>query len=238
MVASILPLSVRGATVLRGGKALIEEVDFTLDGRGLTTVIGPNGAGKTTFLRMLHGLDRARKGTVEWACPQSVAQQRQAFVFQTPVMMRRTVLQNIEYPLRIRGAAKAEATRRAQDWVDRIGLSGRGGLQAVSLSGGEKQKLALARALITEPMVLFLDEPCSSLDGAATKDIEAMLQSAVASGTRVVMSSHDLGQAQRLSDEIVFMTKGRIKECQPAKTFFAAPETEEARAFLRGDIVE
>ena len=108
----------------------------------------------------------------------------------------------------------------------------------MSLSGGEKQKLALARALITEPDVLFLDEPCSSLDGAATKEIEAILRKAVASGTRVVMSSHDLGQARRLSDEVVFMAKGLIREYRPAEDFFVAPETAEGRAFLRGDIVE
>ena len=117
MVAALLPLQVRAAGVSRLGKPLIQDIDFTLDGDGVTIVIGPNGAGKTTFLRMLHGLEKPRSGTVEWACPHNVAQHEQAFVFQTPIMMRRTVLQNMEYPLRLRGVAKEDVINRARDWI-------------------------------------------------------------------------------------------------------------------------
>ncbi|MEW9919194.1 ATP-binding cassette domain-containing protein [Marimonas sp. MJW-29] len=235
---SLFPVKVKEVEVQRRGKRLLGPVDLTLESNGLTIVIGPNGAGKTTLLRMLHGLERVRRGSLHWACDEETARREQAFVFQTPVLLRRTVLQNIAYPLTIRGVPRAEALAHARDWATRVGLGEVAGVQAPRISGGEKQKLALARALIVSPAVLFLDEPCSSLDGAATKDIEAVLRDARSAGTRIIMSTHDLGQAQRLADEVIFMVKGRIREHREAKQFFSAPETAEARAFLRGDIVE
>lgn len=238
MVKPLFPVELAGAEVQRRGKRILGPVDLTLNGKGLTMVIGPNGAGKTTLLRLLHGLERLRQGSIHWSCDEDTVRRRQAFVFQTPVMLRRTVLQNIAYPLTLRGLPRKQALARAQDWAARVGLGDIAGVQAPRISGGEKQKLALARALIMDPAVLFLDEPCSSLDGAATKDIESTLKDALSSDTRVIMSTHDLGQAQRLADEVIFMVRGQIREHRAASDFFTAPETEEAEAFLRGDIVE
>ncbi|WP_231751886.1 ATP-binding cassette domain-containing protein [Phaeobacter sp. CECT 5382] len=238
MEVQMFPLVAQQALVRRRGKVLVGPVDLTLAGEGTTIVIGPNGAGKTTLLKMLHGIVRMNGGTLDWACPKAEAQRRQAFVFQAPVMMRRSVVDNIAYPLQLIGTPRKEARARAAEWATRINLGDALDRQATLLSGGERQKLALARALIREPDVLFLDEPCASLDGRATREIEEILQCAAAEGTRLIMSTHNMGQAQRLADEVIFVLQGRVHEFSKAHNFFAGPETNQGRAFLRGDIVE
>ncbi|MEO3415510.1 ATP-binding cassette domain-containing protein [Roseovarius sp. CAU 1744] len=237
-MSDLFPLNVSGAQVRRRGKVLVGPIDLTLGSGGVTIVIGPNGSGKTSLLKMLHGILRLNGGQIDWACSTEEAQRRQAFVFQTPVMLRRTVLENLIYPLRLLKLPKAEARAQAEAWAERIGLSEATARQATVLSGGERQKLALARALIRNPDLLFLDEPCASLDGRAMREIEAILQRAVADGTRLIMSTHDMGQARRLASEVIFILHGRVQEFGPAGGFFDQPETPQAQAFLNGDIVE
>ncbi|WP_179381598.1 ATP-binding cassette domain-containing protein [Jannaschia marina] len=237
MVAA-LPLTLRGATLRRRGRRLVGPVDLTLGPCGVTVAIGPNGSGKTSLLRMMHGLQRVAEGAVDWSLPEAEARQRQAYVFQHPIALRRSVLANLAYPLRLRGVTRAGARAKAEEIAARFDLTAQLGQSAPSLSGGEMQRLALARALITMPEVLFADEPCAALDGAATREIEGHLTAAAASGTRLVMATHDMGQARRIADEVVFLLHGRIHESGPAARFFAGPSTPEAAAFLRGDIVE
>lgn len=234
----MFPLSVKGAQTSRRGKTLVGPVDLELEGTGTCVVVGPNGAGKTTLLRLLHGAARLNSGTIEWACPTEEAHHEQVFVFQRPVMLRRSVEENLIYPLRMRGMSKSDARAKAQDWAKRVGLQDMLRRPAPVLSGGEQQKLALARALIVQPKLVFLDEPCASLDGRAMREIEEVLQEARASGTRLIMSTHDMGQARRLADSVVFMFKGRVHEHSLAQKFFSSPDTPQASAFLRGDIVE
>ncbi|PRY23091.1 tungstate transport system ATP-binding protein [Aliiruegeria haliotis] len=234
----ILPLRLSGAVARRKGKTIVGPVDLDLGPTGCTIVMGPNGAGKTTLLRLMHGLERLADGTIDWQIPDVEAREAQAYVFQTPVMMRRSVLDNVAFPLTLHGVHRKEARDRAADWLVRVGLEAAADRQATVLSGGERQKLALARALIREPQILFLDEPCASLDGRATRDIEAILQAARADGTRLVMATHDMGQARRLADEVLFIHHGRLHDSGPAPSFFGSAPTPEARAFLRGDILE
>jgi tungstate transport system ATP-binding protein len=235
---TLFPLTARGAQTARRGKVLVGPVDLDLRGAGVTVVMGPNGSGKTTFLRLLHGAARLTAGSIDWACDQTQARTQQGFVFQRPVMLRRTVLDNIMYPLRMRGMAKPQARSQAEEWASRVGLDKMLGQMAPNLSGGEQQKLALARAMITQPQVLFLDEPTAALDGRATREVEAILRAARASGTQLILSTHDMGQARRLADEVLFLLHGQVTEHSPARAFFDAPKTAQARAFLRGDIVE
>lgn len=237
-MVNLFPLKVRGAVSARRGKVLVGPVDIDLQGAGTTVVMGPNGSGKTTFLRLLHGAARLSKGQIEWSCDKVQAQRNQAFVFQRPVMLRRTVLENLIYPLRMRGVPRASAINEAEDWAARVGLAEMLPRNATNLSGGEQQKLALARAMITKPKLLFLDEPTASLDGRATREIEEVIRSARAQGTHLILSTHDLGQARRLADEVLFLLHGQVHEHANAQIFFDAPETAQARAFLRGDIVE
>lgn len=235
---NLFPLKVRGAMTARRGKVLVGPIDLDLQGVGITVVMGPNGSGKTTLLRLLHGAARLTSGQIEWACDETQARRNQAFVFQRPVMLRRTVLENLIYPLQMRGVSRALATEQANDWSVRVGLEKMLSRNATTLSGGEQQKLALARAMIIKPRLLFLDEPTAALDGRAMREIETVILAARAQGTQLILSTHDLGQGRRLADEALFMLHGRVHEHASASDFFDAPETVQAQAFLRGDIVE
>ncbi len=234
----LFPLRVQAAETRRRGKTLVGPIDLDLQEQGLTCVIGPNGSGKTTLLRLLHGTARLTDGQIQWACPTDVARQHQAFVFQRPVMLRRSVQDNIAYPLIVRGIAAKDAREQAHIWAERVGLDQMLARAAHVLSGGEAQKLALARALITQPRMLFLDEPCAALDGRAIREIETILTDAKTTGTRILMATHDMGQARRLATDVIFLRAGRIHEQGAATAFFDGPQTPEARAFLAGDIVE
>ncbi|SDY41074.1 phosphate ABC transporter ATP-binding protein, PhoT family [Jannaschia faecimaris] len=237
-MVSALPLTLAGATLRRRGKVLVGPVDLKLGERGVTVVIGPNGSGKTSLLRMMHGLQRVAAGSVTWSLPDTEARRRQAYVFQQPIALRRSVLANLVFPLRLHGMPRAQATAMARTAASRFDLTAKLEQSAPSLSGGEMQRLALARALIATPEILFADEPCAALDGSATRQIESHLVEAAASGTRLVMATHDMGQARRIADDVIFLLHGRIHETGPATAFFDGPDTAEARAFLRGDIVD
>jgi tungstate transport system ATP-binding protein len=233
----VLPLTLEAVEVRRRGRTILGPIDYTLDGDGITVVLGPNGAGKSTFLASLHGVERLSKGRLVGA-QDDAAREAQAFVFQTPTMLRRSVAGNLAYPLQLQKRAKSETTAMVSRWAARIGLADALDVPARRLSGGERQKLALARALIRNPQVLFLDEPCANLDGRATREIEMILKEAQASGTRIILATHDLGQARRLGNDVVFLLSGRIHETALSDAFFDTPQTPEAQAFIRGDIVE
>lgn len=234
----MVALRATGLHVRRGGRDLLGPLDLALEGVGCTVVMGPNGAGKTTLLRALHGLERLTAGTMSWGLPQAQARLQQAFVFQTPVLLRRDVLDNIAYPLRLRGIGRAQARARAADWAARVGLGARALQSAQRLSGGEKQKLAVARALIGEPAIVFLDEPCANLDGASMREIEAILLAAKAAGTKLVMATHQIGQARRLADRVIFLHKGQVITHGDAASLLHDPAHPMLRAYLNGDILE
>ncbi len=238
MVSTLFPLAVRDAATRRRGKRLVGPVDLDWDGAGSCVVIGPNGSGKTTLLRLLHGIARLHEGKVTWACDTDTARRAQTFVFQRPVMLRRSVAENLMYPQRLAGKPRAEARAVAEHWAKKVGLGDMIDRAATVLSGGEQQKLAIARALVCEPELVFLDEPTASLDGRATREIEDILRDCIASGTRVIMATHDMGQARRLAERVVFLLKGQVHETGPAAAFFDTPQTPAAQAFLNGDIVE
>jgi tungstate transport system ATP-binding protein len=238
MVSRLFPLKVESAEVRRGGRRILGPVDLVLENDGITVILGPNGAGKTTLLRALHGLERLTAGRVHCGLSEKDARKRQAYVFQTPIMLRRSVRRNLAYPLELAGATRLEICQKAEHWAERINLTEYLDIPAPRLSGGEKQKLALARALIRKPELLFLDEPCANLDGRSTREIEDLLGEALAGGTRIVMTTHDLGQARRLASDAIFLLAGRLHEAGPANSFFSAPKMQETRAFFRGEIIE
>ena len=227
-----------GVEVRRRGKTILGPINLDLEESGFTIVLGPNGAGKTTFLKALHGIERLSGGEVNWAIGDTDLRAQQAYVFQNPTMLRRSVRANLAYPLKLLRVNKSEISRRVEHWAKRSGMETLLDSPATRLSGGERQKLALARALIRDPKVLFLDEPCASLDGKSTREIEALLLETHQSGTRIIMTTHNLGQAKRLATDVVFLLNGRLHEQSPAGPFFSAPDQPEAQSFLKGDIVE
>lgn len=233
-MTQMFPLTLKQVLVRRRGKVVLGPTDLVLNPEGPTIIIGPNGSGKTTLLRVMHGIERVTSGTVTWHHDDPA---QHAFVFQSPIVLRRSVSENLAYPLRLIKTPQPRITEAVDHWLDRIGLSDLRHSPAQRLSGGERQKLAIARALIRKPQVLFLDEPCANLDGHATRDIEALLQETAAAGTRLVMATHDMGQARRLARDLVFMLHGTVHDGGEAQAAFARPATKELAAFLRGDIV-
>ena len=234
MVMQLFPLTLNDVVVRRRGKSVIGPINMTLQPDGPTIILGPNGSGKTTLLRLIHGIERLSSGTIKWTHDDAA---QHAFVFQTPIVLRRSVAENLAYPLSLIKMPKDEIADAVELWLDRINLCELRSAPATRLSGGERQKLAIARALIRKPQVLFLDEPCANLDGHATRAIEALLLEAESAGTKLVMATHDIGQARRLARDLVFMLDGKVHEVAEASKGFDAPETSELAAFLRGDIV-
>ena len=233
---TILPLIAEGLRFSACQIAILHDVDLRIEEGAPTLIIGPNGAGKSVLLRLLHGLLAPSAGRVAWS---GIGDPRahQAMVFQRPVLLRRSVMANVEYPLVLAGLARTERATRVREALDLVGLSALADRAARRLSGGEQQRLALARAAAMRPAVLFLDEPCASLDPAATRAVEDIVARLVAAGTKIVMTTHDLGQARRMAGDVVFLHRGRVLEHAPALDFFAGPATLEAGAFLRGELV-
>ncbi len=229
----ILPLRLADVSFVAGGRRIIDGVSLELEAGASTIVLGANGAGKSVLMRIMHGLLAPSAGRVEWAGAR--ARQRQAMVFQRPVMLRRSALANVRYALEAAGAG-GDRDRIAREALAEVGLAHVAGRPARVLSGGEQQRLALARAWALHPEVLFLDEPTANLDPGATREIEAVIKAFDVSGTKIVMSTHSLGQARRLGDEVIFLHQGRVAERAPAERFFKQPASAEAAAFIRGEL--
>jgi tungstate transport system ATP-binding protein len=235
----LLPLELKGLSLVAGGRRLIDGVDLSLEYPGISVIMGPNGAGKSLLLRLMHGLMAPTKGDILWAGIPMNGQirRRQAMVFQKPVLFRRTAAANITHALGLRGVVRSERLPRAYQALQLAGLESRASTPARVLSGGEQQRLCLARALSLIPDVLFLDEPTASLDPASTLAIERLLIDAQHRGIKVIVVTHDVGQARRLAQDIIFLHHGKIIEHQPAPRFFIEPDSDVARAFMAGRLV-
>jgi tungstate transport system ATP-binding protein len=233
MAKPLLPLTLDRVTLAIGGTKIVSDFSLRLDAGTRTVVVGPNGAGKSMLLRLCHGLVAPTGGTLAWAGDPAG---RQAMVFQRPSMLRRSVLANVAYGLKLRGVGRAEREARAREMLAREGLAHLSDRPARVLSGGEQQRVALARAWALAPKILFLDEPTASLDPGAAQAVEEIVLAMAAEGTKIVMTTHNLGQARRIGDEIVFVHKGRIAERATVDAFFRTPATPEAAAFLKGEL--
>ena len=230
----ILPLTLDGVSYEAGGLRLLDDVTFRLTAGARTIVLGANGAGKSLLLRMCHGLLQPTRGRVAWSGRRPA--RHQAMVFQRPVLLRRSVLANVIYPLRLRGLDRRTRRLRAAAALAQAGLEPLAHRPARVLSSGEQQRLALARAWALSPQVLFLDEPTANLDPTATRSVETMIDAFHALGAKIVMTTHDLGQARRLADEVLFLHDGRLLERGDAAAFLAGPQTAAAQAFVRGEL--
>ncbi len=229
-----LPIVCAAIGVTRGTTRLLAEISTTFAAGARTVIVGANGAGKSTLLRVLHGLVMPTAGSIAWG-GRTQRPQRQAMVFQRPVMLRRSAAANIRYALDLAGIHGAEADARIREALAEVGLLPLADRPARVLSGGEQQRLALARAWALAPEVLFLDEPTASLDPAATRAVEHIIRDIHARGTAIVMASHNLAQARRLADDICFLHDGRLAERTLSSSFFSQPASALARAFLEGE---
>ena len=239
---SELPVTFNDVTIIAGGVTILDSINLSFLPGLPTVLIGPNGAGKTTLLRAAMGLISTTRGRITWGGRDSSGRtatpsDRCAIMFQRPVMLRRSAADNILYALATAHAPREARQDRAKDLLSLVGLQNLANRPARLLSGGEQQKLALARALARAPTVLFLDEPTASLDPYATKAIEDIVRSITDRGVKVVMSTHDLGQARRIAGDIVLLHRGQLIECGTADKFFEKPRTPEARKFIAGELL-
>ena len=235
---AILPLELSEVSLHANGRALLDAISLRIEAGPKTIILGANGAGKSLLLRVCHGLLSPRRGGVQWQGPDAADQRRrQAMVFQDPVMLRRSIYANVAYGLAIHRVPRSERGRRIAEVLARTGLADFAMRAAPTLSGGEQQRLALARVWALQPEVLFLDEPTASLDPGATAAVEAIVEDMHAQGCKLVMTTHDMGQARRLADEVIFLHQGRVDEHVAAEDFFASPQSETANAFLEGKLL-
>jgi tungstate transport system ATP-binding protein len=232
----MLPLVLNAVCYAVNGRAIIERVSVEIGAGPRTIILGPNGAGKSVLMRMCHGLLQPSAGKITWHGGNGNRRGRQSMVFQRPVMLRRSALANVVYGLKLAGFAARECNLRARDVLEAVGLERQADRPARTLSGGEQQRLALARAWALGPEVLFLDEPTANLDPGSTRDVESIIAAIHATGTKIIMSTHNLGQARRLGDEILFLSQGKLVERAPVDAFFKKPATVEAAAFLKEEL--
>lgn len=233
----MLPLELDQLTFSAGNAEIIRGISARIEAGPRSVILGPNGAGKSVLMRLCHGLLTPTGGRVVWhGAKNGDVRRHQAMVFQRPVMLRRSVLANVMYGLKLAGKSRSQAELRAMDVLEVVGLAQHAARPARVLSGGEQQRLALARAWALGPDVLFLDEPTANLDPASTQDIESIINAIHASGTKIVMTTHNLGQARRLGDEILFISNGRLMEHTPIDRFFRQPVSAEAAVFIKGEM--
>jgi tungstate transport system ATP-binding protein len=234
---AILPLRLRDVSFAAGGRAIIDGISLEIEAGQSTVILGANGAGKSVLMRLMHGLLEATSGRVEWSASERPgAPRKQAMVFQRPVLLRRSAQANVSYALKVAGVSEPQRGTLAREALESVGLAHLAHRPARVLSGGEQQRLALARAWALHPEVLFLDEPTASLDPSATREIEAVIRAFDAAGTKIVMATHNLGQARRLGDDIVFLDRGRLVERAPVEQFFSKPQSVQAAAFIKGEL--
>src|SRR5436190_10429573 len=237
MSASILPLALENVSYASNGQPIISNVSLAIDAEPSTIILGANGAGKSVLMRLMHGLLTPSAGRVRWNESDAASlRRRQAMVFQRPVMLRRSALANVLYALSVAGVPATEREAQALAALEEVGLRHLAHRPARVLSGGEQQRLALARAWALHPEVLFLDEPTANLDPGATHEIERVVGAMHGAGTKIVMVTHNLGQARRLADEVLFLHQGRLLERAPVDRFFKQPASPEAAQFLEGEL--
>ena len=231
----LVPIDVDRLCVTAHNRPLLSELNCRIGAEGITVLMGPNGAGKSLFLRCLHGLIPPQSGRIEFAgCQlnQSIIK-RQSFIFQAPTVLRRTVYENLAFVARLRPEISADETDRLLTDMRLDHLTKQ---PARLLSGGEKQRLAMARALLTAPNLLLMDEATANLDPASEQIIEASLQTAAANGLKIIIVTHNIGQARRLAHDVLFLNAGQLTEHTPAKLFFTNPQSAAASAYMRGKL--
>lgn len=219
---------------IQGSRKLLDGLNLSLRNDGITTLMGPNGAGKSLTLRLLARLLTPTGGHVR-EC--GLTEREVALVFQTPVMLRRSVKANLNHALKLGGIAAKQRPRRLAALLKMANLECAAHAPARKLSGGEQQRLALVRALAADPKLLLLDEPTASLDPQATLSIENLIRLTAAAGTKIVLVTHDIGQARRLASDVVFLHQGFAVEHSPATRFFNGPQSPEAAAYLSGELL-
>ena len=229
MVNDVL-LRLSEVSVVAAGKALLTDINLDIHAGESVVVLGGNGSGKTTLLKLCNGLLAPTRGTV--LAPSVAAQ---ALIFQRPPYLARSVIDNVRFVLAMRGVVEPARTEQARAALIACDLGEIEARHGPLLSGGELQRLALARAWACQPTLLLADEPTSNLAPSATREVERLIQSVRAQGTTLLLTTHNVAQAKRLAQRILFLEGGRIVEDRHAVDFFASPQSAAARNYLDGE---
>ena len=234
-MSAVLPIAIRDLSFRPGSRMVLNRLNATITTVGITALIGPNGAGKSVTLRIIDGLLQPDSGTIGFGNRPS-QDVRRALVFQRPGLLRASIARNVALALSPWKLSRQAVAQRVGQALVAVGLADRADEGARRLSGGEQQRLALARAWVTEPELLLLDEPTASLDPGATEEIERLIISMARNGTKVVLVSHNLGQVARLAEDIIVISHGRAVEHGPAHQILSAPRSAEAQAYIKGEL--
>ncbi|MCP4182768.1 MAG: ATP-binding cassette domain-containing protein [Hyphomicrobiales bacterium] len=228
----------QNVTLKIGHHQLIHDISCSINTTGKIVVMGPNGAGKSLFLRLLAGLMKPTAGKITRGAHFLEHNQNMnlSMVFQNPVLLRRSTRANIEYALQRMNISRQQRLQLISSALGVARLEEKALISARRLSGGEQQRLALARAMVVKPKLLLLDEVTASLDPASTQIVETMIDEAANSGTKVVLITHDVRQAKRIADNILFIHQGKIFAYEPVRKFFRDPGSHEAQAYLDGKL--
>ncbi len=232
-----LPIQFEGVHLSFGKHLIFSNLNLEIGTQGITAIMGPNGAGKSLILRLLAGLLMPGQGSVRFNQSNRIPRDQIGFVFQRPVLLRRSVQDNLLHALAIAGVERGQRSLRAGALLDLGGMQHLAKSPARKLSGGEQQRLTLLRALAAKPGLLILDEPSASLDPQATALIENIVLRACQCGVKVIVVTHDQGQALRLADEVIFVHKGRVHASQATDEFLRTPASREAKAYLAGELL-
>lgn len=235
MTGAVLPIVLQDVVFRPGGRGVIDGLSATIASRGVTAIVGPNGAGKSVTLRLLDQLIEPDAGSIRFG-ERPPAQVRRAFVFQRPGLVRASVARNVALALAPQRLSRQEKKARVEAALRRVGLHERAEDPARKLSGGEQQRLALARAWAIEPEVLLLDEPTANLDPGATEAIETLIAAMANASTKVILVSHHLGQVARLAEDVLVLAAGRAVEHGPTHAILATPRAPATRAYLTGEL--
>ncbi len=233
---SILPLTLEKISLEIGGKFILKDINMNIFKGQPKIILGPNGAGKSTLMKICHGLIKPSTGKVIWSnYSQKYCAKRQAMVFQRPVMLRRTVEKNLLYVINFSDSNNNDKYKLVSDALKLVGMEKFENYPARELSQGEQQKLALARAWLLKPEMLFLDEPTSNLDPESTDKVEKIINTISSNGTQILMTTHNIAQAERIGNEIFFMDNGKIIEQSKSETFFLKPVSYQAKKFISNE---
>lgn len=209
-------------------------------------IIGPSGAGKSTFLRLVNLLERPTTGSIFFkgknisvnGRAELPVRREMTMVFQKPLLFRTSVRENVAYGLKARGFAKEEIQERVETLLEKVGLKELSGRHAGTLSGGEAQRAALARAVAFEPSLLLLDEPTANLDPSNVELIERLiLELNRDMEMTIIMVTHNIFQARRVAQEVIFLHEGRIVEMGETEKIFTSPEVRRTRDFVEGRMI-
>ncbi len=231
----MLPIVIDRLCFMAGARRILDDVEARIDSPGITAVIGANGAGKSVLLRLIDGLIPSHGGAIRFGT-RAAATIRRGFVFQTTALLRASVAQNVALALAPLNLPRVERARRVDAALLRVGLAARARDAARRLSGGEQQRLGLARAWAIDPELLLLDEPTASLDPGATEEVERLVRAMADAGTKVILVSHNLAQVARLAEDVIVLSRGRIVEHGPVLQVLRHPVDAETRAYLKGEL--